>query len=128
MCNFLDQLLHPYKFYGRDMSRILFFIFASCEPLKGQLFVSAEKACNHLLLQHCNCYCNCLRQPNDDNDANALEQNEIRELLCRFFLTVKLTWLIYSICSLYAISILLPSFPPSNHYAMTIISCRLTDQ
>ena len=31
--NFLDQLLHPYKFYGRDMSGILFFIFASCEPL-----------------------------------------------------------------------------------------------
>ena len=33
ICNFLDQLLHPYKFYGRDMSGILFFIFASCEPL-----------------------------------------------------------------------------------------------
>ena len=31
--NFLDQLLHPYKFHGRDMSGILFFIFASCEPL-----------------------------------------------------------------------------------------------
>ena len=31
---FLDQLLHPYKFYGRDMSGILFFIFASCEPLR----------------------------------------------------------------------------------------------
>ena len=30
---FLGQLLHPYKFYGRDMSGILFFIFASCEPL-----------------------------------------------------------------------------------------------
>ena len=33
ICKFLDQLLHPYKFYGRDMSGILFFIFASCEPL-----------------------------------------------------------------------------------------------
>ena len=33
ICNFLDQLLHPYKFNGRDMSWILFFIFASCEPL-----------------------------------------------------------------------------------------------
>ena len=33
ICNFLDQLLHPYKFHGRDMSGILFFIFASCEPL-----------------------------------------------------------------------------------------------
>ena len=29
----LDQLPQPYKFYGRDMSGILFFIFASCEPL-----------------------------------------------------------------------------------------------
>ena len=29
---FLDQLLHPYKFHGSDMSGILFFIFASCEP------------------------------------------------------------------------------------------------
>ena len=27
------QLLHPYKFHGRNMSGILFFIFASCEPL-----------------------------------------------------------------------------------------------
>ena len=34
ICNFLDQLLHHYKFYVRDMSGILFFIFASCEPLK----------------------------------------------------------------------------------------------
>ena len=31
--NFLDHLLHPYKFYGRDMPEILFLIFASCEPL-----------------------------------------------------------------------------------------------
>ena len=37
VCNFLDQLLHPYKFHGRDMSGILFFIFASCEPLKCNL-------------------------------------------------------------------------------------------
>ena len=29
----LRQLLHPYKFYGRDMSGILFFIFASCHRL-----------------------------------------------------------------------------------------------
>ena len=29
----LDQLLHPYNFHGRDMWGILFFIFASCEPL-----------------------------------------------------------------------------------------------
>ena len=35
--NVLDQLLHPYKFYGRDMSGILFSIFASCEPLKSTL-------------------------------------------------------------------------------------------
>ena len=33
ICNFLEKLLHPYKFYGRDMSGILFFISASCEPL-----------------------------------------------------------------------------------------------
>ena len=33
ICNFLAQLLHPYKLYGRNMSGILFFIFASCEPL-----------------------------------------------------------------------------------------------
>ena len=33
---FLDQLLHPYKFHGRDMSGILFFIFASCHPLMRQ--------------------------------------------------------------------------------------------
>ena len=31
---FLDQLLLPYKFYGRDMWEILFFIFASCELLR----------------------------------------------------------------------------------------------
>ena len=34
---FLDQLLHPYKFYDRNMSRILFFIFASCESLENRL-------------------------------------------------------------------------------------------
>ena len=34
ICNFLDQLLLPYTFHDRDMSGILFFIFASCEPLK----------------------------------------------------------------------------------------------
>ena len=34
LCNFLDQgCFDPHKFYGRDMSGILFFIFASCEPL-----------------------------------------------------------------------------------------------
>ena len=30
---FFNQLLHPYKFHGRDMSGIFFVIFASCEPL-----------------------------------------------------------------------------------------------
>ena len=39
ICNFWDQLLHPYKFYGRDMSGILFFVFASCHPLKGPISV-----------------------------------------------------------------------------------------
>ena len=33
ICHFLDQMLHPYEFYGRDMSGILLFIFASCELL-----------------------------------------------------------------------------------------------
>ena len=33
ICNFLDQLFHPYKFYVCDTSGMLFFIFASCEPL-----------------------------------------------------------------------------------------------
>ena len=33
ICNLSDQLLHPYKFHGRDMSGILFFIFASWNPL-----------------------------------------------------------------------------------------------
>ena len=31
--NFLDQLLLPYPFYGRDMKGIYFFIFANCGPL-----------------------------------------------------------------------------------------------
>ena len=43
-CNFLDQLLHSYKFHGRDMSGIvLFFIFASCHPLK---LLGQELLCN----------------------------------------------------------------------------------
>ena len=33
--NFLDQLLHPYKFHGSDISGILLFIYASCEPLNS---------------------------------------------------------------------------------------------
>ena len=37
ICNFLDQLLHPFKFHGRGMSGILFFNFASCEPLMTQI-------------------------------------------------------------------------------------------
>ena len=39
ICKFLDQLLHPYKSYGRDMSGILFFIFASCEPLSNVIYM-----------------------------------------------------------------------------------------
>ena len=31
--NFLDQPILSYKFHGRDMEGIYFFIFASCEPL-----------------------------------------------------------------------------------------------
>ena len=32
---FLDQLLLPYKIHGSSMRGILFFDFASCEPLKN---------------------------------------------------------------------------------------------
>ena len=42
----LDQLLHPYKFYRRDMSGILFFIFANCEPLRYWWY-SPEKLCHN---------------------------------------------------------------------------------
>ena len=45
ICDFLDQLLHPYKFYGRDMSGILSFTFASCELLKvteGQIWMVGQ--------------------------------------------------------------------------------------
>ena len=38
ICNFLDQLLLPNKFHGRDLSEILFFIFATCEPLRSSTF------------------------------------------------------------------------------------------
>ena len=31
--NFLDQLFLPYKFHGKDMWGMYFFIFARCEPL-----------------------------------------------------------------------------------------------
>ena len=44
ICNFLDQLLHRYKFYGRDMSGILFFIFASCEPSVVSLTISCTES------------------------------------------------------------------------------------
>ena len=45
ICNFLDQLLHPCKFYGRNMSGILFFIFASCEPLSRLLMRDSPRIC-----------------------------------------------------------------------------------
>ena len=46
ICNFLDQLLPPFKFHGRDMSGILFFIFASCESLiysSRQVLISSKQ-------------------------------------------------------------------------------------
>ena len=52
ICNFLDQLLHPYKFYDRDMSGILFFIFASCEPLILNLDSSDEASLMKLTLEY----------------------------------------------------------------------------
>ena len=48
--NFLDQLLLPYKFHGRDMWEILFSIFASCEPLIQH---------NQWHDESMNLYCNC---------------------------------------------------------------------
>ena len=47
-CNFLHQLLHPYKFYGRDMSGILFFIFASCEWLISFRDTSSLRFCKKI--------------------------------------------------------------------------------
>ena len=41
--DFLDLLLLPYKFYGRDMLGIYFFIFASCELLKHYIFNGQSK-------------------------------------------------------------------------------------
>ena len=35
-CNYLDQLLIPYKIHGSSTRGILFFNFACCEPLKRQ--------------------------------------------------------------------------------------------
>ena len=42
ICNFLDQLFDPYKFHGRNMSGILFFIFASCHPLNSKNGLSEQ--------------------------------------------------------------------------------------
>ena len=39
---FLDQLLPPYKYYGSGMSGILFFIFASCEPLRASYVTKTD--------------------------------------------------------------------------------------
>ena len=47
ICNFLDHVLHPQKFHGRDMSGILFFIFASCEPLIKQMLTKYEVPWNY---------------------------------------------------------------------------------
>ena len=42
---FLDQLLHSYKFHGRNMSGILFFIFASWQQLKN-VIIFTHSACS----------------------------------------------------------------------------------
>ena len=39
ICNFLDQLLHPYKFCRRDRSGILFFIFCQLWAVKMKLLM-----------------------------------------------------------------------------------------
>ena len=43
--NLLDQLLLPYKFYGRDMYGMYFFIFASCEPLSSLIVKNRNIHC-----------------------------------------------------------------------------------
>ena len=56
--NFLDQLFHPYKFFGRDMSGILFFIFASCEPLSFLLsWLKYVSTVTEFELTYKNVYC-----------------------------------------------------------------------
>ena len=45
----LFRLFHPYKFYGRGMSAILFFIFASCEPLR---WISSLYLCKRNIKTH----------------------------------------------------------------------------
>ena len=54
--NFLDQLLHPYKFYGSDMSGILIFIFASCHPLNDRIVLLQRWVVKYHL--HCDSYAN----------------------------------------------------------------------
>ena len=56
ICNFLDQLLHPYKLYGRDMLGILFFIFASCEPLTQNAILASNLGCPRRAYEHHNSY------------------------------------------------------------------------
>ena len=48
---------YPYKFHGRDMSGILFFIFASCEPLTVAtefhgICVSIDCDCRYALFEY----------------------------------------------------------------------------
>ena len=82
ICNFLDELLHPHKFYGRDMSGILFFIFASCELLKNHLSVFQK-------LRHsdtCNKVKSCTKYDRPDQS--------------QWELTIALTDFIYLVCYL----------------------------
>ena len=61
ICNFLDQLLHPYKCHGRDLSGIVFFIFASCKPLRQGGSDMESEAFQPVTKQHGEqsyCYCN----------------------------------------------------------------------
>ena len=57
ICNFLDQLLHPYIFHVRDMSGILFFIFASCEPLTTYPPIYRSKRSSTLPIMHKDIFC-----------------------------------------------------------------------
>ena len=70
----LRQLLHPYKFYGRDMSGILFFIFASCHPLKKELHPK-QKLCMFCELSQN--YQHSFQKLNDYLEANCLRNSKM---------------------------------------------------
>ena len=71
-CNFLDQLLHPYKFHGRDMSGILFFIFANCHPLMYMIKTFAL----FMLILWCTKTQNVFKEKQKTKQKNKTKQNK----------------------------------------------------